>query len=249
MLKKLFLLLVWLSPMGLMAQNSVSGTVFDFDNHMFPLQNVRVKNLTNNQLSLTKAAGQFSISAKMGDILEFSLIGYHTDTLYLIDLLPKTIYLPGNSNALKEVQIVGTKINPSILARDPSARPYTRVATDGLRGKGNNDRAGGLLFNLGYGKYRREQEKIRVLEERDRYQTEINEVFTEAFVSDLVKLKGQDLKNFMILYRPPEELVKSERPFNYVLYTAKAYHAWLKLPPDQRKPSSMLKLEANPLFH
>ncbi|WP_316813015.1 hypothetical protein [Pedobacter heparinus] len=245
MLRKLFLLLILVAPLWLMAQNSVSGTVFDFDNSTFPLQYVKVRNLSNNQLTLTKAAGQFSIAAKLGDLLEFSFMGYHTDTLYLVNLSPKTIYLPGNSTALKEVQIVGSKINPSILSPDPLARPYKRLAPDGLQGKGNNDRAGGLLFNLGYGKYKRQQEKIRLLEERDRFQTEINEIFTEAYVSDLVKLKGQDLKDFMAMYRPPEELVKSERPFNYDLYTVKAYHTWLKLPPEQRRIVPMPMLKAN----
>jgi len=245
MLKNLLLFLLFAAPCTLLAQNSVSGTVYDFDNNTFPLQNVRVKNLSNNQLTLTKAAGQFTISARMGDLLEFSLMGYHTDTLYLINLLPKTIYLPGNSTALKEVEIVGAKINPSILSPDPQARPYKRFTPDGLQGKGNNDRAGGLLFNLGYGKYKRQQEKIRLLEERDRFQNEINTIFTEEYVSDLVKLKGQDLKDFMSLYRPPEELVKSERPFNYAMYTIKAYHTWLKLPPEQRKVSTMPVLKAN----
>jgi hypothetical protein len=245
MLKNLFLLLVFVAPFKLIAQNSVSGTVYDFENKDFPLQNVKVRNLSSNQLTLTKAAGQFSISARIGDLLEFSLMGYHTDTLFLINLGPKIIHLPGNSTTLKEVEIISAKINPSILSPDPLAKPYKRLAQDGLQGKGNNDRAGGLLFNLGYGKYKRQQEKIRVLEERDRYLAEINEVFTEAYVADLVKLKGQDLKDFMALYRPPEELVKSERPFNYAFYTVKAYHTWLKLPPEQRKPSPMPKLKAD----
>ncbi|MNY67015.1 hypothetical protein D3C86_2045210 [compost metagenome] len=101
------------------------------------------------------------------------------------------------------------------------------------------------MFNLGYGKYKRQQEKIRLLEERDQFQNEINTIFTEEYVSDLVKLKGQDLKDFMSLYRPPEELVKSERPFNYAMYTIKAYHTWLKLPPEQRKVPAMPVLKAN----
>jgi hypothetical protein len=245
MLKHLLLFLLIAAPFALLAQNSVSGTVYDFDNKTFPLQNVKVKNLSNNQLTLTKAAGQFSISARVGDLLEFSMMGYHTDTLYLINLLPKTIYLPGNSTALKEVEVVGVRINPSILGPDPQARTYKRFTPDGLQGKGNNDRAGGLLFNLGYGKYKRQQEKIRQLEERDRYQNEINTIFTEEYVSDLVKLKGQDLKDFMSMYRPPEELVKSERPFNYAMYTIKAYHTWLKLPPEQRRNPPMPVLKVN----
>lgn len=228
-----------------MAQGTVSGNIYDYDNRTFPLQNVKVRNLRNSNAVVTKAAGQFTLPAKVGDLIEFSLVGYHTDTLFLINLESKIIFLPSNSTTLREVEIISTKMNPSVLAPDPLARPYTRVATDGLQGKGNNDRAGGLLFNLGYGKYRRQQEKIRLLEERDRYQAEINAVFTEAYVSDLVKLKGDDLKNFMAMYRPPEELVKSERPFNYAYYTVKAYHTWLKLSPEERKISSVPKLKAN----
>lgn len=239
------MLLIILAPFKIMAQSNVSGTIYDYDNKTFPLQGVKVRNLSSNQITLTKAAGQFSVTARVGDLLEFSSIGYHTDTLFLINLEPKNIFLPSNSTNLKEVQILGAKVNSSLLSPDPLARPYTRIGTDGLRGKGNNDRAGGLLFNLGYGKYRRQQEKIRVLEERDVYQTEINTVFTEEYVSDLVKLKGEDLKNFMSLYRPPEELVKSERPFNYSYYTVKSYHAWLKLTPEERRISSMPKLKAN----
>ena len=239
------MLLIIFVPFKIMAQSSVSGTIYDYDNKTFPLQGVKVRNLSSNQVTLTKAAGQFAVAAKVGDLLEFSSMGYHTDTLFLINLEPKNIFLPGNSTNLKEVQILGAKVNPSLMSPDPSARPYTRVATDGLRGKNNNDRAGGLLFNLGYGKYRRQQEKIRLLEERDVYQTEINAIFTEEYVSGLVKLKGEELKNFMSLYRPPEELVKSERPFNYSYYTVKSYHAWLKLTPEERRISSMPKLKAN----
>lgn len=245
MLKKLILLLVVILPIRLLAQNFVTGTVFDLDNKTFPLQNVMVKNLSNREVTLTRAAGQFRLQARVGDLIEFSAMGFHSDTLFLINLNPKIVFLPGNSTTLKEVEILSARVNPAVLAPDPMANPYRRIATKGLEGKENNDRAGGLLFNLGYGKYRRQQEKIRVLEERDRYQAEINSIFTEEYVSDLVKLKGDELRNFMSLYRPPEELVKSERPFNYAYYTVKAYHSWLKLSPQERRISSMPRLKAD----
>lgn len=245
MLKQLLFFLIIVAPFKLLAQSSVSGTVYDNDNKSFPIEGVKVRNLNSSMVSSTKTAGKFTIPARVGDLLEFSFPGFHTDTLYLINLQPKIIFLPGNSTTLKEVAIIGAKVNSSILSPDPLARPYTRLATDGLEGKKNNDRAGGLLFNLGYGKYKRQQEKIRLLEERDRYQAEINAIFTEEYVSNLVKLKGEDLKNFMSLYRPPEELVKSERPFNYDYYTVKSYHAWLKRSPEERKIPGMPKLQAN----
>lgn len=245
MLMKLCLVFMLLIPGFLFAQQVVTGKVYDLDNKTFPLQDVNVKNLSNNLTTRTKASGEFRLPAKSGDLLVFSLTGFHTDTLFLIDLSPKTIYLPGNSTELKEVKVVGAKINPLVFGSDPEVQEFKRIRTDGLRGKGNNDRAGGLNFNLGYGKYKREQEKIRVLEERDQYDTEISRVFTEEYVYDLVKLKGQDLKDFISLYRPTAVLVKSERPFNYDYYTVQAYHKWLKLPEWQRKLPPVPKLRSN----
>jgi len=243
MSKKILLLLLCLLPVCLFAQQAITGVVYDLDNKTLPLQDVNVKNLNNNQSTKTRAGGQFSLPARSGDLLAFSFAGYHTDTLFLIDLSPKVIYLPVNATDLKEVKVVGVKLNPSILGPDPQMEEFKRVKTDGLRGKNNNDKAGGLKLNLGYGKYRREEEKIRALEERDKYETEINAIFTESYVADLVRLKGQDLKDFMSLYRPTAVLVRAERPFNYDYYTVQAYHKWLKLPEWQRKLPPIPKLK------
>jgi hypothetical protein len=245
MYKKTLLFFVLLIPLLSFAQQTVSGKIFDFDNKTFPLQDVNVKNLTNNQSTKSKASGEFNLPAKSGDLLAFSFTGYHTDTLFLVNLSAKNVYMLVNTTELKEVKVVGAKINPLVLGPDAEAQSFKRIGTDGLRGKRNNDRAGGLNFNLGYGKYRRQEEKIRILEERDKYETEIAQVFTEAYVSDLVKLEGQDLKDFMSLYRPTAVLVKSERPFNYDYYTVQTYHKWLKLPEWQRKLPPIPKLKAN----
>ncbi len=245
MIKKLMLLVLCLLPSILMAQNSASGKVYDFENKRLPISGVYVRNLSNKQSTKTMSGGNFNIAAKIGDLLEFSYVGYHTDTVYLINLSPRAIYLPASSTNLKEVSIRGAKVNSSILSPDPEAKEFKRIETDALRGKGNNDRAGGLKFNLGYGKYKRQQEQVKKLEERDFYETEINNVFTEKYVSDLVKLKGQELKDFMSLYRPSVVLVQTERPFNYAYYTVKAYHTWLKLPPAQRRPPAVPKLKSN----
>lgn len=245
MVKHIFLLLMMIAPLGLLAQSPVTGTVFDYDNNTFPLQNVTVRNLGTNQSAKTKASGQFVIPAKVGDLLEFSFTGYHTDTLFLVDLAPKTIYLPVASKDLKEVKIVGAKINPSILAANPNARVSKRFNADGLEGKGNNDRAGGMRLNLGFGKFQKDREKIAFLEERDRYETEIRENFNEETIKKLVKLDGQELKDFMVLYRPGVALIKSERPFNYTYYIVKCYHNFMRLPASERKPPSIPAFKSN----
>ena len=245
MVKKLILFLLVVLPLKLLAQGSVNGKVYDFDNKTFPLQKVAVRNLTNNQIAVTKAGGQFTIPAKKGDLLQFSLSGYHVDTLYLTDLKPKTIYLPVNSRSLKEVAIVETKLSPYLDLENRDAKESKRVSTDGIEGKENTDRAGGIQLALGYGKYRREQQKIKMLEERDAYETEINTYFNEATVSELIKLKGQELKDFINMFKPSVALIKSERPFNYSYYIAQAHQKWLKLPPHERRTPPMQSLKRN----
>jgi hypothetical protein len=245
MVKKLILFLIVALPLKMLAQGNVSGTVYDFENKTFPLQQVAVKNLTNQQLTVTKAGGQFTIPAKKGDLLQFTLVGYHVDTLYLTDLKPKTIYLPANSKTLKEVAIVETKLSPYLDFDNPNAKESRRISTDGIEGKSNTDRAGGLNFALGYGKYRREQAKIKMLEERDSYETEINRNFNEQTVHDLIKLKGQELKDFINMFKPSVALIKSERPFNYPYYIAQAHQKWLKLPLHERRTPPMQSLKRN----
>lgn len=243
MVSRLLILLSIVLPLELWAQSFVSGKVYDFENRKMPLQSVLVRNLTSDKLVHTKASGEFSLVAKQGDLLEFSLRGYHTDTLYLINLSPKAIYLPVNATDLKEVSIFGAKINPGFYTPDPDIKEFTRIETDGLRGKDNNDKAGGLKFNLGYGKYRKQQKKIEYLEERDKSEAKINKTFTEGFVSELTKLKGQELKNFMALYKPGAELLNTEEPFDFTTYTVKAYSRWVKLSPVEKSVPAMPKLK------
>src|SRR5215217_5541387 len=149
MSKKLLLLLLFILPVYLSAQQVITGKVYDLENTTFPLQDVTVKNLNNNQSVKTRAAGQFSLPAKLGDLLVFSFTGYHMDTLFLIDLSPKTIYLPVNATELKEVLIQGEKINPWVLGPDPKEEDFRGEKRVGWGGKEKKVGGGGLKLNLG----------------------------------------------------------------------------------------------------
>jgi len=242
-MRLIFLLfLMLLQPLINMAQETVLGHVYDFEKKTSPLKGVVVQNLNNGKALQTPISGQFRISAKKGDLLVFSKNGYHTDTLFLINLADKRIFLPVSANQLNEVSILGARVNPGVFYKDPEVHEFKRFETDDLRGKKNNDRAGGLKLNLGYGKYRREQTKKALLEQREGFDEEINSNFNNIVISNLIKLKDEELKAFIYLYRPSALLVSSERPFNYSSYIIKAYSTWLKLPFKQRKLPAMPKL-------
>ncbi|WP_133556500.1 carboxypeptidase-like regulatory domain-containing protein [Pedobacter duraquae] len=236
-----FLLILMLAlPLGAWAQNTVQGRVFDYDTKA-PLAKVQVNNLTNKQSAVSNAAGDFSLDGKQGDILELSMVGYHKDTLFVTELRKFAVYLPSLANNLEEVKIRTAKISPYLGIEDINAgkKPVTRIATDGVENKKNTDRAGGLILNLGFDKLKNKKEKEQKITEDQAYINEIDLNFNEKTVNSLLKIKGEELKDFIFMFKPTILQVKSERPFNYNLYTAQAYQAWLKIPVAQRKPARL----------
>ncbi|MCX2576224.1 peptidase associated/transthyretin-like domain-containing protein [Pedobacter sandarakinus] len=244
---KLILAFLFAFPIAVSAQTVTTGTVFDYSKKTLTLPGVSVRNLNNKKVTSTSKEGKYTIPAKVGDLIEFSAVGYHTDTLYLINLLNRSIYLPVKSTSLADVDVRGVRMNSQITdAKDPLAEKYTLLNTGGnLNRKRMTDKVGGLNLNLGYGKYKRQQRKEAALEERDLYLAEIDGNFSEKAVNDLTKLQGEELKNFMVIYRPSVEQVKAERPFRYSYYISKAYVAWQKLTPQQQKLQDLPKLKLN----
>jgi len=244
MLKRLIIVLLFAIPLHTLAQTGISGAVFDYENKNFPLQKVTIRNLNNQKVVQTGAAGQFTITANKGDLLELTLPGYHIDTLYLTDLQSKTIYLPSQETNLKEVRIRSARISKDLNLNNPTnAKKSTRVG--GIPPKQNVGRAGGVGLAFGGGKERRERAKVKALEETADYEQEINQYFSEEHVSALIKLKGQDLKNFIEMYRPTVARVRGDTTFNYDFYIAQAYQTWLKLPAEQRKLPPVPTLKKN----
>lgn len=235
---KVFLFFFMIVSIRLYAQTALTGNIYDDKNRSVLLEGVVVRNLSTKALALTDKDGHFAVSAKVGDLVSFGMAGYETDTVYLINLFPRNVYLRPSVNTLNTVNIIGAKISPYLNTKDPSAMPARQLDYSKERG--------GLRFNLGYNKYRRMQQKEQELEEEDQYNEEIVRNFSVDFVKKLLKIDGEDLKNFMQLYRPTIPMVKSERPFNYEYYTAKSYREWLSLPPDQRKLPSLGKMKENP---
>ena len=244
---KLIIFLFLALPAGVIAQTVTTGTVFDYSKKTISLPGVSVRNINNKKTTSTNREGKYTIAATIGDLIEFSAVGYHTDTLYLTNLLNRTIYLPVKSNSLADVDVRGVRMNSQITdAKDPLAEKYTLLSTGGnLNRKRMTDKVGGLSLNLGYGKYKRQQRKEAELEEKDMYQEEIDANFSEKAITDLTKLQGEDLKSFMIIYRPSIEQIKAERPYRYNYYISRAFIAWQKLTPQQKKLQDLPKLKVN----
>jgi len=235
MFKRLFLLIFVVAPFNLFAQNSfLTGNIFDNESRSTAIEGATIRNLNTKVIAITDRDGHFSIAAKIGDLVTFGMVGYHTDTLYLAKLLPKNIYLRFQVNDLNTVDVKSAKVSPYLNTQDPNAKAAQRLDYGPERG--------GLRLNLGYGKYRRNQAKIAELEEDDKFQEEINKNFNEEYIKSLVKFQEPGIKDYMGLYRPTITQVKAETPFNYVLYIIRTYHEWQKLPEDRKKLPKLQKI-------
>jgi hypothetical protein len=242
MFKKIALFILLAFPFTVLAQeNALTGNVFDNTNRSLLIEGATIKNLRTKTVVITDKDGHFAIGAKKSDLISIGMVGYETDTIYLVNLFPKNIFLLPSVNALKGVDVTATKISPYLGdVKNPDAQPARAVDY--------NKNRGGVRFGLGYGKLRKEREKVEKLEENERIQDAITQKFTAAYIKGLVKFEGtaQDLKDFMELFRPTVLQVKADEAFNYDYYTAKAYQSWLRLPVSQRKLPPLPKLKGNP---
>lgn len=233
MWKSLLILVTLVFPLQVIAQSVVTGNAFDNEERSRAIQGVTIKNLTTNSFVITNKDGHFAISAKAGDLISYGTVGYHTDTLYLINLFPKNLYLRVAVNTLNTVNITTTKISPFLDTKNPDAIAERQI--------GYSKNRGGLRLNLGYGKYRRQQAKVEELEHEDELQEEIAKNFTKEIIQKLVNYQGDDLTDYMDMYRPTSATIQNERPFNYEYYIATTFQEWKKLPQGARKLPSLYK--------
>lgn len=239
MLKKLYLLGFLLLPLAVRAQDTyITGNVFDNEQRSLALQDVAVRNLSTKALVVTDKNGRFALVAKKGDVISFGLSGYQTDTLYLTNLFAKNIYLRAAVNTLNTVNVTTAKVSPFLDTKDPEAVAARRVDASKNRG--------GLRLNLGYGKWRRQQAKEAELEEAADINEEISKNFNKTVIQKLVNYKEKDLDDYIGMYRPTIEQVKTETPFNYTYYIATTFNEWKKLPAESRKMPVLPKLKGSP---
>lgn len=100
------LLLVFLVPSVLLAQNTVTGTVTDQANAMpVPGVNILIKGTTTG--ATTDFDGKYSITAKAGDVLVFSYVGFKTTEVTYNGQSPLNVVLVEDAGQLDEVVLIG----------------------------------------------------------------------------------------------------------------------------------------------
>ncbi len=224
-LKFTIALLLLFSGSFAFAQTTLKGVVVEAGGGL-KLENVFVRDLTNKQATLTDKSGKFFINTETGHTLVFSLPGYTADTLYVINFAQQHVELKIQPIALREINIIATRTTSFDPHKEyPDVYEKAKVLP--------------LSPSTWFSRDAQNARKLKKYFQTEAEERQIDKVFNRAYVGSLVPLKGQDLEDFMSLYRPPYKFIVSNNAESLAVYISDSYKKYKDLPADKRHLQSL----------
>lgn len=202
----------------------VSGVIYDRISRKALVQ-VEIVNLTSKEKTSSNNRGEFTINAKVNQLLVFSRMGYLSDTLLLIDLKPLRRYLSLDKNTLNTITISGKKTLREIYAQEfNKANPILLAQGRGL-----------LFYPSAYfsreGRNARRFVRMIKWEEKEKV---IDRRFNLNSISKLIPLKQPQLDAFFIRYRPSRKHIERLSDDDLKAYVLDCYRKFKMLPPEKQ---------------
>ncbi|WP_413669736.1 carboxypeptidase-like regulatory domain-containing protein [Mucilaginibacter sp. Mucisp86] len=213
----LSILLFWACTVN--AQTVVKGTVVELGKNN-KMGDVFVRDNQNRQMTLTDSKGNFSIRTETGHTLIFSSPGYVSDTLYVTDFTNKKIEMVAQTIALRQVNISAKR--ETFDAHKEYPEVYTRA------------KVYPLSPTSWFSKEAKDARRLKKYFKHEEEERHVDEVFTMNYVQSIIPLRGQELENFMTLYRPSYDFVKNNNGPSMAVYINDSYKKYLALPADKR---------------
>ncbi|WP_114940000.1 MULTISPECIES: carboxypeptidase-like regulatory domain-containing protein [Mucilaginibacter] len=201
------------------AQTTVKGTVVESGKNN-KLGDVFVRDNQNRQMTLTDSKGNFSIRTETGHTLVFSSPGYVSDTLYVTDFTNKKIELVAQTIALRQVNISAKR--EAFDAHKEYPEVYTRA------------KVYPLSPTSWFSKEAKDARRLKKYFKHEEEERHVDEVFTMNYVQSIIPLRGQELENFMTLYRPSYAFIKNNNGPSLAVYINDSYKKYQALPADKR---------------
>lgn len=201
------------------AQTTVKGTVVESGKNN-KMSDVFVRDNQNRQMTLTDSKGNFTIRTETGHTLIFSSPGYVSDTLYVTDFTNKKIEMVAQTIALRQVNISAKR--ETFDAHKEYPEVYTRA------------KVYPLSPTSWFSKEAKDARRLKKYFKHEEEERHVDEVFTMTYVQSIIPLRGQELENFMTIYRPSYEFVKNNNGPSMAVYINDSYKKYLALPADKR---------------
>jgi len=198
---------------------TIAGIVFDRDSKT-RIATVNVSNITTDISIYNNFKGEFKINAKQGDLLVFTRLGYHPDTVKVDNDLPQAIFMERLAIQLKEVTIRDSLLTPDqrlALTKQDYTKIYGSLAYKDFLSTSSG--GAGLSIDAiwnSLSRSGRNASHLRELIEQDYEQNVIDYRFNRTFVSNVTGLKDQKLTDFMFRYRPGFYTTKYASDYEFV---------------------------------
>jgi len=198
---------------------TLRGTVEEAGSHK-KMTNVFVHDPTSKQFTITDNNGRFEISTEVGHTLIFDSPSYISDTLYVTDMREKHIKLVVQPFALREVTIRASS------TFDPRAE-YPEVY--------ERSKVYALSPSSWFSKEGRDARRLKRYFAMEAEERKVDSAFSRAYVSSIIPLRGQQLEDFMTMYRPTYQFLRSNNGPSLAVYINDCYKKYMALPPDKRR--------------
>jgi len=218
-MKSALILLFCLFGLHTLAQEKLSGIIFDTDSKE-RLSRVSVNNLNSGFFVFDNLNGVFEIDAKIGDKLVFTQSEHHPDTITVGSFTPLAIYLKSTSIHLKPVNIIDKKLDPQarLNARKKDySKAYGSLANKDLLNLGPS--GVGLSIDAIWNAFSRQGRNaahLRQTIENDYKQDVVDSRFNSALVGRITGLSGERLSDFMKKYRPGYYFLQSASDYELI---------------------------------
>jgi hypothetical protein len=233
-MKWVLLLLAMLKVCDGLAQNvpvpsdgTIEGIIFDHDTKDRVARTI-IFNITTKKFWYNNLKGEFKVDANPGDKLVFSKQDYLPDTVLIKNNANIAVYLQRTAIMLHEVTI-NDSLHTPLQRLAATKKEYNKAYGSSAYSDPFSSIPGGgagisidAIYNS-LSKSGRDAEHLRGLIQQDYEQNVIDYRFNKSYVSNITKLKGQDLADFMIKYRPSYYLVTTDSEYEFISYVRTSF--------------------------
>jgi len=208
-------------PMTGLAQQSVRGVVLNSSNDS-RIGDVEVRNLKTNARLVTNTLGLFNMVGELGDTLRIFKEGYNEQNLVLSSHDDLIVRLRPISTQLKTVNVYG-QTNEQ---RMEEALEQFRKQGSYYDGK---PPVLAYIFNPisalseKFGKAGKRSRRFQDYMSYEQDQLVVDRKFNRSLITSLTKLEGEDLDNFVIIYRPSYERARNWNEYDVTNYVMEAF--------------------------
>jgi CarboxypepD_reg-like domain len=219
-LKPIFsILFILYTTFTCIAQVNINGIIKSLGNDSI-ITGVNIKNINTKINTISNNNGEFSIDIKKGHLLEISHVGYQVVRIRIYDEHNPSYYnvvMKKNARTLQEIIIRDKNTNYSI----DSQRTYETYKLILDKPYKSEISASILPMEMMSRKFREEQafrEHLKIWE-RDKF---VDFMFNERQLKRWTGLAPERLQEFMRLYKPGYDFLRSINEYKYLLYLKNA---------------------------